>query len=432
MTKILNNTRLLSLMFLVMSFGMITSCEKDDNVNSGQVQLLSFGPTGAMHGDTLSFIGNNLNKVTDIAFTGVTVAKAAFVKQSDEVIMVVVPKEAERGYVTLKTPDGDIMSKTRLNLEVVVKVTALPAQARPGDNITITGEYLNWVTNIKFGKDKWVDSIAFVSATLNQLVVKVPQDAQSGPLVIYYGGTAKPPTEFETATSLNVTLPAITALAPNPAVREQNLTITGTNLDLVKGVLFKGKAQPDTVFVSRSATQLVIKIPKEANKGKVTLVAYSLLQVESATSLLFVGDLPDLAPLGYAFYIDNLTNGWQDWGWNRTADYVNTENVRDGAASIKMEYTGQWGGLKFANGSVSTAPYNEITFSIYGTPGTNGKKINVAPSGGSTYTLTIEEGKWVEYKLTKAQLGNPATITELMFQNQDWTGKVYIDHVGLR
>ena len=419
-------------MCLLLTIGLVTSCKKDNVENSGKVELLSFGPTGAMHGDTLSFIGNNLNKVTAINFTGVSVAQAAFLKQTAELILVIVPKTAERGFVTLVTPDGDVVSKTRLNLEVRITVTAMPAQARPGDNITITGEYLNWVTNIKFGKDKWVDSVDFVSATVNQLVVKVPKDAQTGTLVFYYGGTGKGPLEVETTASLVVTLPAVTAMAPNPAVREQNLTITGTNLDLTYGVLFKGKTTPDTVFVSKSATQLVIKIPKEANKGKITLVAYSLVTVESAQSLLFVGDLPDLAPLGYAMYIDALQNGWQNWGWSSTADFSNTENVRDGVASIKMDYTGQWGALKFANGSISTATYSEVTFSIYGTPGTAGKKINVTPSGGSTYTVVIDEGKWVEYKLTMAQLGNPATIKDLTFQNQDWTGKVYIDHVGLR
>jgi hypothetical protein len=425
------NQQSFALMLILVSMFAITSCKKDNDVSSDQVMLYSFGPTGAMHGDTLSFIGNRLDQVTSIEFTGATVDKAGFISQTSEVIKVKVPAETERGFVTLKTAQGDIVSKTTLNLEVVVEVTGVPSNARPGENITITGEYLNWVTAIKFSKDKWVDSADFVSATLNQLVVEVPMDAESGPVVFYYGGTGKGPLEVETL-GLELTLPAISGMGPNPAVREENLTITGTNLDLVKGIMFKGKTTADTVFVSRSATELVLKIPAEANKGKITLVAYSLVTVQSEESLLFVGDLPDLAPLGYAFYIDKLENGWQNWGWGSTVDFENSDNVRDGAASAKVNYTGQWSGLNFANGNISTANYTELTFSIFGTPGTEGKKINVKPKEGTAFTAVVQEGRWVEFKLTKAQIGNPANITELLFQNQDWTGLVYIDHVGLR
>lgn len=423
------NKRLLYSFCFFLAIGVLSACDKDDdNENNGMVQLLSFGPTGAMHGDTLWFIGNNLNKVTSIHFAGDSVAQAGFTEQTAEKIAVIVPQGAEKGFVTLKTPTGDIISKSQLDLEVVVAVASIPASARPGDNITITGNYMNWVTQVWFEKDKLVDS--FERKSLTELVVKVPMDAQSGKLRIVYGGTE--PEEIITGQSLDVVLPSITAFNPNPVEREANLTITGQNLDLVKGVLFKGRASADTVFVSRSATELVIKVPKEANKGKISLVAYSGLSVESEQSLLFVGDLPDLAPLAYAFYVDKLENGWQNWGWGSTATFNSADNVRDGAASIKMQYTGEWGALKFANDKVSTANYSELTFSIFGTPGTGGKKINLMPSGGSAYTITVEEGKWVEYKLTKAQIGNPATITDLTFQNQAWTGTVFIDHVGLR
>jgi hypothetical protein len=426
----ISNKPLLSLVCLLMSIGMFTACKKNSDVTSDVVQLLSFGPTGALHGDTISFIGRNLNVVTEINFTGASavVPQSAFLQQTAELIKVVVPKTAEQGFVTLKTPQGQIVTKTKLNLNVASTITSITAQARPGENITISGNYLNWVTRVTFAKNKNVDS--FVSKSIDKLVVTVPMDAQTGTLVISYGGTK--PMQVETVDTLKVTLPTISSISPIPIEREGNLTITGTNLDLTQGVLFKGMAAPATVFVSKSATQLVIKVPKEANKGKISLVAYSLLTVESSQNLTFVGDLPDLEPLKYAMYIDKLENGWQNWGWGSTIDFASTENVRDGAASISVNYTGEWSALKFANVTVSTAPYSQLAFSIYGTPGTGGKKINVTPSGGSTYTITIEEGKWIEYKLPKTTIGNPATISDLTFQNQAWTGKIFVDQVGLR
>lgn len=428
MRKLKYNANLLSVLLMALAISWITSCKKDTDASAGIVQLVSFGPSGAQHGDTLKFIGNNLNRVTEIDFVGAPVAQSAFISQTADLIQLVVPQAAEEGYVTLKIPEGDIVSKTRINFDVVVTVTSITAKARPGENITIKGEYMNWVKEVKFAKN--IAETSFVSKSLTELVVKVPTDAQSGKLILSTGGTE--PLTIETDSSLDVTLPTVTGFSPNPIAREAELTITGTDLDLVMGVSFRGLTDPITTFVSQSPTQIVVKVPTAANKGRITLVAHSGLTVESAQSLLFIGDLPDLAPLGYAFYIDDLQNGWQNWGWSSTIDFVNTENVRDGNASIKVNYTGSWGALKFANGSIATANYNEVTFSIFATAGTGGKKINVTPSGGSTYSVVLEEGKWVEYKLTKAQLGNPATITDLTFQNEDWSGIVYVDQVGLR
>ncbi|MCW3091209.1 MAG: hypothetical protein JWP81_2278 [Ferruginibacter sp.] len=428
MIKILNKASLFPLVCFLMVMGF-ASCKKDTNEVSGKVVLLSFGPTGAKHGENIIFVGNNLNKVTAVDLVGANIPASAFKEQTSERIVFIIPQSAEQGYATLRTPEGDVVSKTKVNFEVPVKITSFTPQARPGDNITIKGEFMNWVKEVRFSKD--IAETSFVSKSLTQLVVKVPQNAQTGTLFISTGGTE--PMTFETDSSLVVTLPSITSFAPNPMDRGNNLTITGSNLDLVKGVLFKGLTAPITNFVSRSATQIVVTVPAAANKGKITLVAYSLLTVESPQALLFVGDLPDLAPLGYAFYIDALQNGWQNWGWSSTIDFVNTENVRDGAASAKVSYT-DWGALKFANGSVTITPYTEFTFSVYGTPGTAGKKINVTPNGGQTYSVVIDAGKWVEYKLTKAQLGlgSSAKVTDVTFQNEAWSGVVYVDHVGWR
>ena len=84
-------------------------------------------------------------------------------------------------------------------------------QARPGENITITGNFFNWVTKVTFKRDKVVTT--FVSQTLNQLVVKVPDDAETGPLVLFYGGTDALSTQTDT---LKVTLPVTTVFSPNP------------------------------------------------------------------------------------------------------------------------------------------------------------------------------------------------------------------------
>ncbi|WP_121356254.1 IPT/TIG domain-containing protein [Flavisolibacter nicotianae] len=283
----LTNSRLLTMLCLLLTIGVLASCKKEnDNENDGTVKLLSFGPTGARHGDTLRFFGQNLDKVTEVDFTGTNAAvkQVAFKQQSSELILLLVPQGAEKGYVTLKTAQGDVVSKTQFNLNVKTSVTvaSMTPQARPGENITLTGNYLNWVKSITFSRNKTVTS--FVSKSLNQLVVAVPADAQTGPLVIAYTGTDS--AEFQTADTLKVTLPMATGLSPTPVKNSENLTITGTNLDLAQQVLFNGVTAPVTDFVSKSATQLVVKVPAGAKSGKVSLVAASGVQTQSSSDLV--------------------------------------------------------------------------------------------------------------------------------------------------
>ena len=282
----LTSFKLLAPACFVLFIGVIVSCNKKDNspINS-KATLYSFGPTGAKIGDTLRFIGVNLNKVTAIKFSGdsatATVSQKDFKAQTSAEIKVIVPPGAEKGYVTLKTPDGDIVTKTQLNLNVLSTVTSITPQARPGDNITITGNYLNWVDRIIFNRDKLVAN--FVSKSQTQLVIKVPDDAQTGPLTLHYGGTDS--ANIQTADTLKVTLPFATSFSPNPVKHSTNLTITGTDLDLVKKVYFNGVTNAVTSFVSQSATQLVITIPGSTTKGKVKLEAASGVQTISTSDL---------------------------------------------------------------------------------------------------------------------------------------------------
>jgi hypothetical protein len=278
------SSRLPALIGFMLSAALLTSCNKNDNqVNSGKVELLSFGPTGARHGDTLRFIGNNLTKVSAIQFSGTnaTVQKSDFKKQTDNLILLIVPQSAEKGFVTLKTSDGDIVTKTQFNLDVLTTITSMTLQARPGDNITINGTYLNWVDRITFNRDKLVQT--FVSKSMTQLVVKIPDDAETGPLIIHYGGTDS--ADLRTTDTLKVKLPVPTTFSPNPVLHQTNLTITGTDLDLTKKVLFNGVSAPVISFVSQSATQLVVKVPASTTKGKITLVPASGVQSVSANDL---------------------------------------------------------------------------------------------------------------------------------------------------
>jgi hypothetical protein len=514
------NKTLFSFTCMLLSVVVLVSCDKkDNNGTSDKIVLLSFGPTGAKHLDTLRFIGHNLDKVTSIQFTGnaAVVAQTDFKLQTSGLILVLVPQAAEKGYVTLKTPQGDIVTKTQLNLGVVTTVTAVTAQARPGDNVTITGTYLNWVESVTFVRDKTVTT--FVSKSFNQLVVKIPLDAETGPLVLKYGGTDS--AFMQTADTLHVTLPIAVSFAPNPVKHQTNVTITGTNLDLARKVIFTGVASPVTTFVSQSATQLVIKVPAATRKGKVTLEAASGVQTVSAPDLdvllpavtnmtpnpiapganltvtgtnldlvtsitfenrplvtTFVSQSPTqivvATPLGMAagkitlgvlnstvavqsanvldilggpppptvalpFYDEGVTSnwtstGWIGGGWGGSVDYNNPSPVRVGVKSAKINYVGGYGSpMQLGGATISMTPYTTFKISIYGAPGTAGKKVKIVFNAAGGYEVTLgAEGQWNDYAIPLSSISSATTLSEIWLQEFSGTGfLIYVDAMGL-
>ena len=432
----LSYSRLLALVCFVLSIGVLASCKKNEEAASDKIELLSFGPTGAKPGDTLRFIGHNLDKVTTIQFTGTNamVVQNAFKQQTADLILVVVPQATERGYVTLKTPQGDIVSKTALNLNVktAASVTGITRQARYGDNITITGNYLNWVNRVTFARGKEVQT--FVSQSMNQLVVAVPADAVDGPLLLTFTGTDS--AVIQTADTLRMVIPKITNLSPNPVDTGVNLTITGINLDVVSGVSFVGVPSPVTVFVSQSATQLVLKVPGKALKGALTFSVKNTPLTVQSSAVLVINSLAPLADFTMPIYTDALQNTFQDWSYTDTHDFNSTANVRQGTKSIKAIYAaGGYQGLAFHAGTAaSTTGHTKLEFSLFGEAGTAGKIMNVVINGayGAPKQVTIIGGEWTTYSLTLSDLGSPSTIGDIVLQSAGWGGTVHVDHVGLR
>lgn len=297
----------LALSTIVMSLLFLAACE-DDNEASGEVVLLNFGPSGVHHGDEITFYGKNLDKVSSIVFQpAVEVPKSAFISPSKDRFNVIIPHAAQAGKVILKTSSGDIESKTILNFEVPVVISSVTPEAKPGTNITITGDKLNWIESITFTSDLVVESADFVSQTLTSLEVTVPMEAQTGFLIFSTGGTE--PLTFGTEEQLIVTLPVVGGVNPTSIRHTDNLTITGTDLDLITEIVFAGDASVlKADFISSSETEIVVSVPATTVKGKLTLKQASPVDVVTDGELTII--LPigtDVSPKPAVPGTDNIT-----------------------------------------------------------------------------------------------------------------------------
>jgi hypothetical protein len=112
------------------------------------------------------------------------------------------------------------VSKAVIDFEVPVLITSVTASARPGTIISIKGSHVNWISSVTFAKDVVVQAKDFVSSSLSEIVVTVPMNAQTGPLILNTGGTE--PLSLETTVALTVVLPVITSFSPSPVERNAN------------------------------------------------------------------------------------------------------------------------------------------------------------------------------------------------------------------
>ena len=274
---------ILLLGLLTLGFLLNSSCKKEEV--STAVVLNSFGPSPVLRGGDLKFIGENLDKVTGIVLTD-NVQVNTFKTKTPELLVIVVPEETVDGYLTLKTPDGDITTKTILKISEPIELTSFsPTTIRPGEVLTINGDYLNLIREVIFTNKKSVADTAFVSQSRTKLEVKVPEDAKTGIIVLSNG--EEDPILVESTDELTVTLPAATSLSPNPVKAGNTLTIGGTDLDLAKEVVFSGGTKVSG-FISQQLNELKLLVPADAKDGPIKLVAASLVEVASTQDLVMV------------------------------------------------------------------------------------------------------------------------------------------------
>jgi hypothetical protein len=269
---------------LVVGAGIfIASCSKDDDAVSTDPVVLSYGPSPALRGGELRFIGKNMDKVTMITLPN-NIEVKNFTTKTSEMVTIIVPQETVEGEVTVTTTIGTQKMKTRLTIsEPITFVSLSPLTARPGEKITITGDYLNLIEEVIFPNKK--AQAEFISQSKEQIELLVPLDAQTGKVVISNG--MPEPILIESDSTFNVVTAKATKLSPITVKAGTTLTIEGTDLDLVKAVIFGGEHRVES-FISQTATKLEVQVPADAQDGSIALEMASLVTTQSTDALEMV------------------------------------------------------------------------------------------------------------------------------------------------
>lgn len=260
-----------------------TSCLKGDDVDTNQyvggISLNVFGPSPVARGGELRFLGSGMNQVTAVVIPGCADITDINVI-SDREIRITVPQEAQPGLVTLRTPNGDITTKTELTFTEPISIENFtPATVLPGDELTIEGEYLNLIHEVIFADDVTVTEEDFITHERNMIKLLVPEEAQTGQIILSDGEEL--PNLIYSEEDLVVILPSVEAVVNKENAKPGDvIEINGENLDLVRQMLMPDGTEVEFTVTSPTAIEFIL--PENASDGDVVVVPASGVKVTVA------------------------------------------------------------------------------------------------------------------------------------------------------
>lgn len=207
-------------------------------------------------GQTVKISGSNLTLTKSLKLEGATVTafKATAAELSFEL-----PETVTDGEVVMVMASGVEVSAGALKTVVPVVSGVTPAPVKNGAAITIVGSDLDLVKDLSFPN---AGSVNFAVVD-GKITVDVPEKAQEGDITLSLANG-------KTVTAdLTLVKPVVTGFSANPASAGSDVTIEGTDLDLVAAVSFKGVEEP--VEVEATATAITVAVPTAAETGKIVL-----------------------------------------------------------------------------------------------------------------------------------------------------------------
>lgn len=274
----INILKYCALCLIITALACMSSCSNDDDNGSGAVVLEAFGPSPALRGSELTFIGKNLDKVTSVILPeGIEITDIEIV--SKEKIKITIPQDAKEGYVKLVASGTEVTTKTLLTYTEPISITKFaPSPVKAGQTLTIEGDYLNLIQKVVFSDNVEVSYKDFLTWERKKIEVVVPREAQTG--IIILADTAAIPVELKSETELQVVLPSVEKVLDLTNKKPGDVVSTiGQDLDLVESVQL-----PNGTPVAHAIKDnvLAFTLPEGITDGAIVMVAYSGVHVAIA------------------------------------------------------------------------------------------------------------------------------------------------------
>lgn len=218
----------------------------------------------AIVGDRVQVSGTFLLNAS-VFFTGSQGAAPNDGRNTDGELWVRVPNDAQNGPVRVVNLAGETTTTVSFTaLRAPLGIAFGPDLAKPGTDITITGQNLTDVSVVRFSNNRSTPAKFRVSG--QSLIATVPSDAQDGPICL----TNEAGTVCSSG-SFNVLAPASNiTFTPVSASIGATITISGTGLTNTREVRFNnGRSSPALFRVSGQT--LLVTVPADVQAGAICL-----------------------------------------------------------------------------------------------------------------------------------------------------------------
>lgn len=294
------NIAILMAGLLALSSGaLVTSCDEDDDYDTNQFASGSVTLTAASlqvtRGAYMTFKGVNLNRITSIQFPGGASSTPEVV--DEYTIKCLVPEEAEPGTVKLIYDGGELETKEISFTEPITFDAFTPESVTAGDELTIKGTYLTYISFVQFATG---ENVEVEPASRTEFKVVVPVDASTGKINLgYYSVDGKDTVETLLQSEVELTvIETSDAKLTNTTVKAGNdVEITGKLLRLVKSVTFQGVDAIDVAAEdpTKDVEKIAVSLPAAAQDGEVTLTLFSgnTVSAGNITTVVPTGSIKD-------------------------------------------------------------------------------------------------------------------------------------------
>lgn len=232
-------------------------------------------------GAAIVLTGENLNLVASLRFPGtggevITITKGddGFTETDGTSISFSFPSDAQDGTAVMVTDAGAEIEAFVYETVAPTSITVSPVPVKAKNVLTIIGENLDLVTEVS------LPNVGVTDFTYNEnkITLTVPEKAQAGKIVLT--------TCHGKSVEADYTLvePKIESITPASPGAGSEITLTGTDLDLVESIKFNGCDQPAGVN-SSSEGVITVTIPATASTGNLILNLKNGTSVDSGVSV---------------------------------------------------------------------------------------------------------------------------------------------------